>query len=146
MDFGKSMAMALLFASASLTTTRGALAETGTHGAVEATWYGGRHCGRETASGERYDCRGMTAAHPWLPFGTRIRVRNLRNNRVAMLRVNDRGPAAWTGNGLDVSPAGRDALGLGGKARVSVTVVSSPMKACACYPAPGRRRYKKHRR
>ncbi len=125
---------ALLFASAVLAPSGGALAETGTHSVVKATWYGGKFCGRKTASGEKYDCGAMTAAHPSLPFGTEIKVRNLRNGQTAKFRVNDRGPAAWTGNGLDVSPAGSIALGLNGKSKVSITVVSLPMDAYAYYP------------
>jgi len=91
----------------------------------------------------------MTAAHRSLPFGTIILVRNLRNNRTATLRVNDRGPAAWTGNGLDVSPVGRDALALNGKASVSISVVSMPARTVrdsyAYYPKQ-KQRHKKHRR
>lgn len=139
----RTSVLALLFASAPLALSGGALAETGTHSVVKTTWYGNKFCGRKTASGERYDCTAMTAAHRTLPFGTKILVRNLDNNREAVLRVNDRGPEAWTGNGLDVSPAGRDALGFGGKARVSITVISSPINAYAYYSKP---RYKKIRR
>lgn len=141
MHVRKSVATALLFASAVLAPGGGALAETGTR-VVKATWY----CDSNTASGERMNCRAMTAAHRSLPFGTRVRVRNLRNNRIAMLRINDRGPAAWTGNGLDVSPAGRDALRLDGKAPVSVTVVRSPADAYAYYPKLRRRSHRRHRR
>ncbi len=57
-----------------------------------ASWYGKQFHGRLTANGERYDMYGMTAAHKLLPFNTRVRVRNLRNNRTVIVRVNDRGP------------------------------------------------------
>jgi rare lipoprotein A len=57
-----------------------------------ATYYGGGSVGRETASGERLARHGLTAAHRTLPFGTIIRVTNLQNGRVAMVRINDRGP------------------------------------------------------
>ena len=58
----------------------------------QATWYGKKHHGRKTANGERYDKRVFTAAHKTLPFGTIVRVTNLRNNREAVVRITDRGP------------------------------------------------------
>jgi rare lipoprotein A len=61
--------------------------------------------GRLTASGRRFDKNGLTAAHFDLPFGTRIRVRNLKNDRRVDLTVTDRFPAATLSKGriLDVS-------------------------------------------
>jgi len=59
-----------------------------------ASWYGARHQGRRTASGERFDHNALTAAHRTLPFGTRVRVTNLRNRRSVVVRINDRGPHA----------------------------------------------------
>lgn len=58
----------------------------------KASWYGARHHGRRTASGERFNMRDLTAAHRTLPLGTRVRVTNLRNGRSVDVRVNDRGP------------------------------------------------------
>ncbi len=58
----------------------------------KASWYGGRFHGRKTASGERYNQRAMTAAHKKLPFGTYVRVTNLKNGRACVVRINDRGP------------------------------------------------------
>lgn len=57
-----------------------------------ASWYGKPFHGRKTANGETYDMYGMTAAHKRLPFNTRVRVRNLRNNRTVIVRITDRGP------------------------------------------------------
>ena len=57
-----------------------------------ASWYGGQFHGRTTANGERYDMNGLTAAHRSLPFGTKVRVTNLRNGRSVTVRINDRGP------------------------------------------------------
>ncbi len=57
-----------------------------------AGWYGQEFHGQETASGERFDMYAYTAAHRELPFGTRVRVTNLRNGRHAVVRINDRGP------------------------------------------------------
>ncbi|HEY0192894.1 MAG TPA: septal ring lytic transglycosylase RlpA family protein, partial [Kofleriaceae bacterium] len=56
-----------------------------------ATYYGDEQ-GHQTASGERFDKRGLTAAHRSLPFGTRVRVTNQRNGRSVVVRINDRGP------------------------------------------------------
>jgi rare lipoprotein A len=58
-----------------------------------ATYYAKRFQGRRTASGERLDQGKMVAAHPSLPFGTIVRVTNLRNGRSTDVRVVDRGPA-----------------------------------------------------
>ncbi|MEA2625137.1 MAG: rare lipoprotein [Candidatus Binatota bacterium] len=57
-----------------------------------ASWYGGRFHGRATANGERFDRRKLTAAHPSLPLGSRVRVTNLANGESVDVRINDRGP------------------------------------------------------
>jgi rare lipoprotein A (peptidoglycan hydrolase) len=58
----------------------------------QASWYGGQHHGRTTASGARFDMNKMTAAHRTLPLGTNVRVTNLDNGRSVEVVVNDRGP------------------------------------------------------
>jgi rare lipoprotein A len=58
----------------------------------EASWYGAKFNGRRTASGERFNMRLLTAAHPTLPFGTLVRVTNVENGRQVVVRINDRGP------------------------------------------------------
>jgi rare lipoprotein A len=68
----------------------------------KASWYGAFHHGRRTASGEIFDMRKLTAAHPSLPLGTRLRVTNLANGRAVDVRVNDRGPFI-RGRIIDVS-------------------------------------------
>lgn len=55
-----------------------------------ASYYGKAHHGRRTASGERFDQKGLTAAHPWLPFGTRIRVTHAASGRSVVVTVTDR--------------------------------------------------------
>ncbi len=92
-----------------------------------ASWYGEPFHGRTTASGETYDMEALTAAHPTLPFGTRVRVRNLENRREVQLRVNDRGPFV-RGRVIDVSRRGARELGLlgPGTARVRITVLEAP--------------------
>jgi len=57
-----------------------------------ASWYGPGYHGRHTASGEVFDQEALTAAHKKLPFGTVVRVKNLRNGRTVQVRINDRGP------------------------------------------------------
>ena len=57
-----------------------------------ASWYGPGFYVRQTASGERLRKGTFTAAHRTLPFGTRVRVTNLDNNRSVVVRINDRGP------------------------------------------------------
>lgn len=57
-----------------------------------ASWYGQKFHGRPTSSQEPYDMHAMTAAHKTLPLPTYVRVRNLRNGKSVVVRVNDRGP------------------------------------------------------
>lgn len=66
------------------------------------SFYGKSHHGRRTASGERFDMYKMTAAHKKLPFGTMIRVTNLKNNKCVVVRITDRGPYV-KGRILDIS-------------------------------------------
>jgi len=81
----------------------------GTSETGQASWYGEPHHGRATASGEIFDMYTLTAAHRTLPFGTRLLVTNLQNDRTVEVRVNDRGP--WvSGRILDVSYAAARAL------------------------------------
>ena len=57
-----------------------------------ASYYADKFHGRMTANGETFDMNAMTAAHKTLPFGARLLVRNLGNNRTVVVRINDRGP------------------------------------------------------
>lgn len=86
-----------------------------------ASYYSSRLHGRRTASGEPYDETAMTAAHPHLPFGTRLCITNLMNGRNITVRVNDRGPFVG-GRIIDVSLAAAKELGMlrAGTARVRV--------------------------
>lgn len=59
----------------------------------EASWYGGRHHGRRTSSGDLFDMAGMTAAHATLPLGTRVRVTVQDTGNSVVVTVNDRQPA-----------------------------------------------------
>ena len=62
----------------------------GKHGM--ASWYGPKFQGRRTANGEHYDMYAMTAAHRTLPLSSYVEVKNLKNNRSVIVRINDRGP------------------------------------------------------
>jgi rare lipoprotein A len=82
-----------------------------TSAVVVASWYGPSFHGRRTASGQVFDQERMTAAHKTLPFGTKLRVTNLRNGRSVLVTVNDRGP--YTRNRqLDLSLGAARLLGL----------------------------------
>ena len=76
---------------------------------MRASFYGSES-GNRTANGERFNPHGMTAAHRTLPFGTRLRV--CREHRCVVVRINDRGPARWTGRALDLSRGAARALGM----------------------------------
>jgi len=80
--------------------------------------------GTQTASGERFDTNELTAAHPTLPFGTRLRVTNVSTGRSVTVRVNDRGPFV-PGRVVDVSHSAAETLGMvdGGIAKVKLDVV-----------------------
>lgn len=80
--------------------------------------------GTKTASGEKFNTNDLTAAHPTLPFGTKLRVTNATTGQAVTVRVNDRGPYV-PGRVVDVSYAAADALGMVGKglAKVKLDVV-----------------------
>jgi rare lipoprotein A len=86
-----------------------------------ASWYGRGLKGGKTASGERFDPEELTAAHRTLPFGTTVRVTNLRNKRSVFVRITNRGPFI-RGRIIDVSPAAARELRIvkSGVARVRI--------------------------
>ena len=67
-----------------------------------ATWYGTVFNGHKTANGETFDMYAMTACHPTLPFGSLVKVVNLRNKRSVVVRITDRGDMA-KGRIIDLS-------------------------------------------
>ena len=93
----------------------------------KASWYGGQHVGRKTASGEIFTRHLLTAAHKTLPLGTLVRVTNLANHRSIVVKINDRGPYI-TGRVIDLSErAARDlAMYDSGVAEVSLERISLP--------------------
>jgi rare lipoprotein A len=92
-----------------------------------ASWYGPGFHGKPTSNGETYDQHRMTAAHPYLPMGTVVRVENRANGRVVWVRVNDRGPYA-KGRVLDLSLAAAERLDMvrDGTAPVRIDVLRWP--------------------
>ena len=80
--------------------------------------------GTETASGEHFNPNALTAAHPNLPFGTKLRVTDVATGRSVVVRVNDRGPFV-PGRAVDVSYSAAASLGIidRGTAKVKLDVV-----------------------
>jgi len=96
-------------------------------GAAEAsTGYASYYkSGRLTANGEHFLPLGLTAAHRRLPFGTKLKVTNLRNGKSVVVRVNDRGPFV-RGRILDLSLGAARVIGIAGRgvAKISYVVVN----------------------
>ncbi len=92
-----------------------------------ASWYGDPFHGKRTSSGETYDMHTISAAHKLLPLGTYVRVRNLSNNRILDMRINDRGPFVG-GRIIDLSYAAANQLGVvsPGTAKVEVIALGMP--------------------
>ena len=90
-----------------------------------ASWYGPGFHGRIAANGSVYNQHEMTAAHRSLPFGTKVRVINLKNGKSVLVTITDRGP--YIGDRvIDMSYASASALGMvkDGIAKVEVRVVT----------------------
>ena len=88
-----------------------------------ASWYA---LTSMTANGERCDPNALTAAHPTLPFGTRVKVDNLDNGRSVVVRINDRGPFVG-GRIIDLTRAAARSLDFisSGTAKVRLTILGS---------------------
>jgi rare lipoprotein A len=76
-----------------------------------AAYYSNRLNGRKTASGQVFDQNALTGAHPTLPFGTKVKVTNTKNDRSVVVRINDRGPTQ-AGRVVDLSRAAAGKLGM----------------------------------
>jgi rare lipoprotein A len=96
--------------------------ETGT-----ASWYGEDFHGKPTASGEKYDMYGCSAAHKTIPLGSRVRVINLENGKEIIVPVNDRGPFVGA-RIIDMSYGAAQRLGMveEGLAKVRIEVLELP--------------------
>lgn len=93
-----------------------------------ASYYGQEFHGKMAASGVRFDMNAMVAAHPSYPFGTLVRVTNLRNGRSVRVRIQDRGPAPRPradGVIIDLSRGAAQALGFipNGRTRIRLEVL-----------------------
>jgi rare lipoprotein A len=84
-----------------------------------AAVYSDKLQGHKTASGEVFDQGKLTAAHPSLAFGTKVKVTNSKNNKTVEVRINDRGPKQ-AGRVIDMSSTAASKIGLGKKAMVPV--------------------------
>jgi rare lipoprotein A len=100
-------------------------AETKHVGDGEASYYGHELAGNRTASGERFNPMGMTAAHRTLPLGTKLKITNKANGKSVVVRINDRGPFVKH-RLIDVSLGAAHAIGMfrAGKARVRLDLLS----------------------
>ena len=108
------------------------LAVTGAHAASpgweesgQASWYGGRHHGRRTSTGEVFDQNRMTAAHSTLPLGSRVRVTARNTGESVVVTINDRmPPKGWRVIDLSRGAASRLDMVDAGTAPVQITVLS----------------------
>ena len=88
---------------------------------IKTSWY---QEGKKTANGEKFDPDGFTAASRVLPFGTILKLTNIKTNETAIVRINDRGPFV-KGRDLDVSRGVANALGFfeTGTAKLKIEIV-----------------------
>ena len=91
-----------------------------------ASYYAAKFQGRRTASGEAFDNGALTAAHRSLPFGTMVRVTNVRTGESVIVRINDRGPFT-KGRLIDLSRAAAEQIGIvrAGHGTVELEVIES---------------------
>jgi rare lipoprotein A (peptidoglycan hydrolase) len=94
-----------------------------------ASWYGPDFDGKKTANGERFNAESLTAAHPNLPFGSWVRIVNVRNGKFEVVRINDRGPYQ-EGREIDVSYRVARNIGLihSGVSQVRLELMQLPPK------------------
>ena len=104
-----------------------------------ASWYGPNFHGKQTANGEIFDKRELTAAHRTLQMPSLVRVTNLENGKSLVLRINDRGPFA-KGRIIDVSERASELLGFKnqGTAKVRVEVLPEPSRQIAAAAKGGK--------
>lgn len=88
-----------------------------------ASFYSKHLHNRKTSNGERYNMHTLTAAHRTLPFNTRVRVKNIKNGRTVIVRINDRGPF-YSSRIIDLSSAAARRLGISSTSMVEIQALS----------------------
>lgn len=123
--------LALCLAAAAAAAEEPVYEETG-----EASFYGPGFHGRKTASGETFDQNQLTAAHPKLPLGSEVEVKNLENGKSVTVEINDRGPYA-KGRDIDLSKAAAKELDMveGGIAPVKIEATEQQIEKAVDEPA-----------
>ena len=96
-----------------------------TNGFLSAAVYSDKLAGRKTASGQVFSQSKLTAAHPSLAYGTKVKVTNTKNNKTVDVVINDRGPTQ-AGRVIDLSSAAAATIGIGkqGMAPVKLDIIS----------------------
>ncbi|MDI1302575.1 MAG: septal ring lytic transglycosylase RlpA family protein [bacterium] len=87
----------------------------------QASYYGAKHQGKKTASGEPFKQELKTAAHKTIPFGAMVKVTNVENDKSVVVRVNDRGPFV-SGRIIDLSSSAFNAIGSTAKGMLKVEI------------------------
>jgi rare lipoprotein A (peptidoglycan hydrolase) len=105
----------------------------------EASWYGPGFQGQETANGETFDQKEMTAAHPSLPMGTKAKVTNLENGKKVEVRINDRGPYA-DNRVIDLSSAAANKLDMKEDGTTQVKIETKPVKKKSFAKSSGKKK------
>lgn len=127
--FGAALALCLL--TAPVLAEEPVYKETG-----EASFYGPGFHGKETASGETFNQNELTAAHPKLPLGSEVEVKNLENGKTVTVEINDRGPYA-KGRDIDLSTAAAKKLDMveGGTASVQIEATEQQIEKAVDKPS-----------
>lgn len=94
-----------------------------------ASWYGAKFQNKRTANGERFNMNDLTAAHPTLPFGTRLCAHSPSTGKSVIVRINDRGPFVED-RIIDFSKAAAQALGILHSRPDVVALLDSSDKHC----------------
>ena len=102
-------------------------ADSGEYARGKCSYYGKKFHGRKTANGEVFDMYKLTAAHRSLPFGTIVKVENIKNGKSVAVRINDRGPFK-ADRIIDLSYAAAKELGMinDGIAEVNLFIIKKP--------------------
>jgi hypothetical protein len=143
----KLFIIALLLVGVQLAAVAQELQQQGDSTKGEASYYNSKYHGKKTASGELYDKMKFTAAHRTLPYGTVLKVTNLRNKQSVQVRVNDRGPFK-KGRIVDLSFAAASQIDMvkEGVSDVLVEVVSVPGEKKPAKPEPVVTKRKAHKK